>query len=198
MSPMDEILTVRGIPVRVIRSERRTLSLEVRPDGQARVRAPARLSKDRIRAFLAERSGWLESHVRTALERSARAGAQPVLNPAQLRELIRREGPELTRSVERYARTLGVTYGRITLRHAKSRWGSCSAKGNLSFNVALLLAPPEVRDSVVAHELCHRKVMDHSDRFYRLLYSVCPDYDRIHGWLKEHGAELMARVGTQT
>ena len=195
---MDEILTVRGIPVRVIRSERRTLSLEVRPDGQARVRAPARLSKDRIRAFLSERSGWLESHVRTALERSARAGAQPVLSPAQLRELSRREGPELTRSVERYARTLGVTYGRITLRHAKSRWGSCSAKGNLSFNVALLLAPPEVRDSVVAHELCHRKVMDHSDRFYRLLYSVCPDYDRIHGWLKEHGAELMARVGTRT
>jgi predicted metal-dependent hydrolase len=93
-----------------------------------------------------------------------------------------------------YASLLGVTFGRITLRMQRTRWGSCSAKGNLSFNCLLLLAPPEVLDSVVVHELCHRKHMDHSPAFYAEILRVFPDYDRRDRWLKENGPLLLARL----
>ncbi len=93
-----------------------------------------------------------------------------------------------------YARLLGVTYGRITIRNQKSRWGSCSSKGNLNFNCLLMAAPAEVLDSVVAHELCHRKHMDHSKAFYAELYKLFPDYDRCSRWLKEQGVLLMRRM----
>ena len=192
---MPEILSIGGIDVRVIRSARRTLTLEVRPDGEAVVRAPATLGTARIRAFLMEKQRWLTAHVSAARERSARAGDQPPMSVPEIRALVKRGMPAFLERLEHYAKALGVTYGRVTLRRMKSRWGSCSAQGGLSFNVALLLAPPEVRDSVAVHELCHRLVMNHSDRFYRYVYSVCPDYDRLHAWLKEHGAGLMARVG---
>ena len=93
-----------------------------------------------------------------------------------------------------FAPLVGVTYGRITIRNQRSRWGSCSSKGNLNFNCLLMLAPPEVLDSVIVHELCHRLEMNHSKRFYAHVHRVYPEYDRAHAWLKEHGTELMLRM----
>ena len=85
----------------------------------------------------------------------------------------------------------GGVYHRITIRDQKTRWGSCSAKGTLSFNWRLMLAPPAVLDYVVVHELCHLTHMDHSPAFWQAVAAVCPDY-RIHRkWLKEHGHELV-------
>ena len=93
-----------------------------------------------------------------------------------------------------YAPIAGVSYGRITIRNQKSRWGSCSAKGNLNFNCLLMLTPPEVIDSVVVHELCHRKEMNHSRRFYDEVLRVYPDYHIWNKWLKENGAAIMRRM----
>ena len=89
---------------------------------------------------------------------------------------------------------VGTDYGRVTIRCQRTRWGSCSAKGNLNFNCLLLLAPPEALDSVVVHELCHRKHMNHSAAFYAEVLRVFPDYRKWNGWLREHGAALLARV----
>ena len=93
-----------------------------------------------------------------------------------------------------YAPLVGVTYGRITIRKQRSRWGSCSSKGNLSFNCLLMRAPPEVLDSVVVHELCHRREMNHSDLFYAEVLRVCPDYPARRAWLKENGDALLAML----
>ena len=96
--------------------------------------------------------------------------------------------------VKFYAEKLGVTYGRITIRNQRTKWGSCTSKGNLNFNCLLMAAPPEVLDSVVVHELCHRLHMNHSKEFYTAIYSVFPDYDRWNKWLKDNGSLLIRRM----
>ena len=85
----------------------------------------------------------------------------------------------------------GGTYNRITIRDQKTRWGSCSARGTLSFNWRLMLAPPAILDYVVVHELCHLTHMDHSAAFWQAVEAVYPDYRSARKWLKEHGQELV-------
>ena len=89
---------------------------------------------------------------------------------------------------------VGVNCGRITIRAQKSRWGSCSAKGNLNFNCLLMLCPEEVRDYVVVHELCHRKELNHSDRFWNEVRQLLPSYDSARKWLKTNGVSLIRRI----
>ena len=116
------------------------------------------------------------------------------LSQAEIDELKARAAEVIPARVSYYAQIVGVEYGRITIRCQKTRWGSCSSKGNLNFNCLLMLAPPEVLDSVVVHELCHLKVMNHSQAFYDEVLRAYPNYKQDHQWLKEHGGELMARV----
>lgn len=89
-----------------------------------------------------------------------------------------------------YRQFTGGSYRRITIRDQKTRWGSCSSTGTLSFNYRLMFAPPRVLDYVVVHELCHLTHMNHSRDFWNLVASVMPDYKQYKTWLKEHGQEL--------
>lgn len=116
------------------------------------------------------------------------------LSMEELRTLAQQAVKVIPERVAYYASRVGVTYGRITIRNQKSRWGSCSSKGNLNFNCLLMLAPMEVIDSVVVHELCHRLEMNHSKRFYEHVLRVYPEYYRYHAWLKEHGSDIMRRM----
>ena len=81
-----------------------------------------------------------------------------------------------------------------SIRTMRSRWGSCSREGNISLNCLLMLAPPEVRDATVVHELCHRRHMDHSRAFYQEVEHYCPGYRKTSRWLKEHGPALISRL----
>ena len=80
---------------------------------------------------------------------------------------------------------MGVTYGKVTLREQKTRWGSCSSNGNLNFNWKLALMPDEILYYVIVHELAHRIEMNHSERFWKIVEEVLPDYRERRKWLKE-------------
>lgn len=177
----------------LIKSRRKTISLEVREDGLI-VRAPNRTSKREADAFVQKHEKWIEKKREQIALRKAREQATPKLSDEELDALAQQAREVIPARVAYYAQLMGVTYGRITLRCQKTRWGSCSAKKNLNFNILLMLTPPEVLDSVVVHELCHLRQMNHSPQFYTQVYAVYPEYDRWNRWLKENGSAIMARV----
>lgn len=90
-------------------------------------------------------------------------------------------------AVEREAQRLGLQYGRFTIRDQRTRWGSCSRMGNLSFSWRLLAAPAEVLEYVIVHELCHLREPSHQKPFWRLLEAVRPGWQEHARWLREHG-----------
>lgn len=178
----------------IIRSDRKSLGLEVRPDGQVVVRAPRRLGKAEIQKFVTEHESWIRKHLEKVRERQKSRQETKKLSMEEIQSLADQALKVIPERVAYYAPKVGVDYGRITIRNQRSRWGSCSSKGNLNFNCLLMLTPPEVIDSVVVHELCHRKEMNHSDRFYAEVLRVFPDYRKWNQWLKEHGGELIGRM----
>ena len=176
--------------VEILRSDRRTLSLEIKDQNTVLARAPRRMSQERIRRFVEEHRGWIE-------ERLARLAAAPTpekLSEEELAALKKQAKQWIPQRAAHYAPLVGVDYKGVAIRCQKTKWGSCSGKGNLNFNCLLMLAPPEVLDYVVVHELCHRMEMNHSARFWQQVERVLPDYRERRKWLKIHGAELMARV----
>ena len=177
----------------VIRSRRKTLCVEIR-NGQVIVRAPLRVSGAEISRFLEEKKPWIEKHLARAMAQKEAAKDLPPLTEEDIRSLAEQAKALFPDRVAYFARLMGVTYGRITIRCQRTRWGSCSSKGNLNFNCLLMLVPRDVIDSVIVHELCHRLEMNHSKRFYEHVLRVYPDYYRDHAWLKEHGPELMRRM----
>ncbi|MBQ6160055.1 MAG: M48 family metallopeptidase [Oscillospiraceae bacterium] len=177
----------------ILRSSRRTLALEIR-DGRLLVRAPRRATQAEIEALLEKHGAWIEKHLQRAEAQRAAAEALAPLTVEELRALAERALQVIPERVRYYAPKIGVTYGRITIRAQRTKWGSCSAQGNLNFNCLLMLAPPEVLDSIVVHELCHRREMNHSERFYAEVLRVFPDYRKWNKWLKENGPLLMQRL----
>lgn len=181
----------------LIRTKRKTIAIQVRPDGHVVVRAPLRMSVLYIERFVRDHERWIEDHVRKAEAQSRQQAQDPVapLTDEQLDTLKRRAKPAFAERTAHFAPLIGqsgVSYGRITIRAQKSRWGSCSAAGNLNFNCLLLLAPPAVLDYVVVHELCHRLHMNHSPRFWAEVERVMPGYRTEKKWLRDNGRRLMA------
>ena len=178
----------------IIRSERKSLSIEVRPDGKVTVRAPLRMSYREIEAFITSHSDKIEKMIEKQNGRLAEASALPPYTEEELREAKERALKEIPPRVAYYADILGVTYGKITIRTPKTRWGSCTSKGNLNFSALLALMPPEIMDSVILHELCHRKEMNHSKRFYDEILKIMPDYYERDRWLKDNGYKYSSRL----
>lgn len=187
---MNDKVEKCNIPYRVIRSSRRTVSLQIVPGGEVLVRCPKRMPNGDIRRFVESKSGWIEKH----LEKQTAAARLPAFSDGQLQALACQARQTVPERVAYFAPLVGVTYGRITIRSQHTLWGSCSGKGNLSFNCLLMLTPPEVLDYVVVHELCHRKEMNHSARFWALVASLLPDYTEQKRWLREHGAVIIGRL----
>ena len=175
------------------RSKRKTIGLEITDEGLV-VRAPMRASQREIERVIRQHREWILRRMAQREILQAKVRQKGLLTQEEIKELAERARAYIPQRVAYYAPLLGVQPGRITIRTQKTRWGSCSAKGNLNFNCLLMLTPPEVIDSVVVHELCHLLEMNHSPKFYQHVLRVFPDYYKHHAWLRKHGPEIMARA----
>ena len=171
---------------RIIKTRRKTIGLEISPDLQITVRAPYHLSDVRIREFVESKQTWILKHLAIMQDRLAHdpipAG---VMSDKELRHMTEEARIIIPERVKYFAQIIGVTYGQITIRHQKTRWGSCSSKGNLNFNWKLVLLAPELLDYVVVHELAHRREMNHSKNFWKIVEAELPDYRERRRRLKE-------------
>lgn len=131
------------------------------------------------------------SFIRTFLQ--AQKPAQPKTAAPEILELKTKAKQELPAAVKKYAGLMGVTYNRITIRHQKTRWGSCTKTGNLNFNCLIMKMPDQVRDYVIIHELAHRKELNHSSKYWTIVAEYCPWYKQAKQWLKDNGQGLMER-----
>lgn len=180
--------------VKIIRSNRRTLSLEITPVGEVLVRAPWLISEAQIYSFVESKSTWLSEQLQKKEKDMESLQEEGFFTEEEIKRLQALAKQVIPEKVAYYARLMGVSYGRISIRKQKSRWGSCSREGNLNFNCLLIMAPPEVLDYVVVHELCHRIEMNHSAKFWAQVEQVIPEYRTYRKWLKEHGGRLMMRM----
>lgn len=177
----------------IIRSKRKTIGMEAHPQGLI-IRAPLHMTDSQINEFVLQHKDWIDKSLIKLEEHQKQLENVRALSMDEIRVLADQTLKVILERVRHYAKIMGVTYGRITIRNQCSRWGSCSSKGNLNFNCLLMLAPPEVIDSVVVHELCHRKELNHSDRFYAEVLRVFPDYWKWDKWLRANGNMLMLRM----
>ena len=178
---------------RLIRARRKTLSIRITQEGNLEIRAPLGMPKGEIEAFLKEKAQWIETHRAKVLAEYAQ-GQEAPLDEEEILTLAEQMRRCLPEKLNRHAASMGVTFGRVTIRCQQTRWGSCSSRGNLNFNCLLMLAPEEVLDYVVVHELAHRKQMNHSALFWREVERECPDYKKSLRWLKDKGGALLSRA----
>lgn len=173
----------------IIRSSRKTIAIQVKPDGTVVVRCPRRMAVGEIRSFVQSKEDWIEKSLSAILQ-----NREPTLTKRESEALKKQTKALMEARVTHFAPLVGVDYGRISIRAQRTRWGSCSSKGNLNFNCLQGLVPEPILDYVVVHELCHRKHMDHSATFWEEVARVLPDYRDRKKWLKDNGIKIMSRL----
>lgn len=209
------------VEYKLVRSARRTISVEVLSNGEVIVRAPYGVPIYEIESFLKKRSGWISSHVKISENRKRApilktgekiyiAGRIYVLDvgsvsrtkvvgntlflpientKSALYNFVRKVFlPYITEKTLKKAAEFGMSVIRIEVGRARKRWGSCSTDKVIRYTASLALIPEFACDGVVAHELCHTKVMNHGKGFYGLLYKIMPEYDKSNALRKEYDA----------
>ena len=167
----------------LIRAKRRSMSLKVDLDGTITVRAPYRTPVQTADWFVEGHRDWIEVRLKAGERIMAE---RPSYTDQERAEGRKRAAEAIRARCSHYAPLMGVSYGTITIREQKTRWGSCSSKGNLNFNWTLILTPEPLQDYVVVHELAHRLEMNHSDRFWKIVESQIPDYKERRNLLKTY------------
>lgn len=186
-------MSFENVKITVIRSERKTLAIQLK-NGEIIARAPGRMKEKEIFAFIEAKRNWIEKHLAKQQQQQLVLLELPPLTRDEINALAKKAAEVLPQRVAFYAPKIGVTYSRIAIRCQRTRWGSCTSQGNLNFNCLLMLLPDEIIDSVVVHELCHRKHMNHSAAFYAEIEAVFPSYPACHKWLNENGRLFLGRL----
>jgi predicted metal-dependent hydrolase len=164
----------------LIRSDRRTVAVEITRDGRVLVRAPRRLPQTAIDGFLQRHEAWIARQ----MEKRRANPPPPEPTAAEIAALKARARAVLPEKVDLWARRMGVTPTGVKITTARKRYGSCSGRNSLCFSCFLMNSPEEAVDLVVVHELCHIRVKNHGPAFYALLARYLPDYQERKKLLK--------------
>lgn len=176
------------IEVEIIRSKRRSMAIQIRTDGSVVVRVPMHASDRAIKRFVSAHARWIADNRGQMFECRKKLADNPYDIPAW--ESLSAADKKIAKQkimehVDYYARRMEIDYGSISMRNQKSRWGSCSSKGNLNFNYRLAYLPEELLDYVVVHELAHRRHMDHSAAFWEEVETYYPAYKKCRQMLND-------------
>lgn len=177
----------KAIPYTIRRSSRaKRMSLSVRSDGAVILTLPQRVAVRLVKKFLHTHTDWIVKRVQKFSERDIHPD---IANKSREHYLQHKERARslLIKRVEFFAQEFGFEYGDIRIKNHTSRWGSCSAKGNLNFNYRIMFLPQELQDYIIVHELCHLREMNHSPKFWAHVGSIIPDYQSMKKKLKMVG-----------
>lgn len=175
------------LEIQIIRSARKSIGLQVKENGMVVLRIPAHMSDQELGKFIKREENWIWQKAGLMQERMEQREDTGATAPEHLsREEIEQIKEKIGNRVVHYCKIMDVTVGRITIRNQKTRWGSCSSKGNVNFNYQLYYLPDELLDYVVIHELAHRRHMNHSKEFWAEVERYCPDYKILRNRLKEY------------
>ena len=166
----------------LIRSDRRTVALEITEDARLVIRAPRRCPASYIKSFVESKSGWIDSHME---KQRLRAEKRVPVSEKEAEELFARAKAEIPPLVAKYAAVMGLRPSSIKITGAEKRFGSCSPKNSLCFSYRLMDYPKEAVEYVVVHELAHIVHRNHGKAFYVLIGSVMPDYKERDKLLKK-------------
>lgn len=159
------------------------LRLSVRSDGSVFVTAPVGVRKFIIQNFVAEKRHWIDKRLQFFRE------IKPIRVFSQQDYVDSKEKAKAlaVERVEHFKKFYDFTYNRISIKNQKTRWGSCSKKGNLNFNYKIIFLSEEMRDYVIVHEICHLLEFNHSEKFWKFVQITCPNYVEIKKQLRKFG-----------
>lgn len=166
---------------KIVRSDRRTLAIEITAEAELLVRAPRRVSVAEIEKFISDNSAWIDSHIEIARQHAA---LHPEPDEREREAYIAEAKEYLPKRVAYFAELMGVTPEGITLTGARKRFGSCSGKNRICFSWRIMEYPKELVDYVIVHELAHIKHHNHSREFYNFIAKVMPDHKERRNRLK--------------
>ena len=160
------------------------MRLAVYCDGSFVVTAPAAMDTNLIEQFIIRKSQWIIDKIEYFKSASAN-----ILPKSTKRDYLASRGVALSLAkerIERFNRIYRFKFNQINIKNQKTRWGSCSRKGNLNFNYKIIHLPEKLADYIVVHELCHLKEFNHSQKFWNLVAKVMPDYLELRSELKRN------------
>lgn len=167
---------------KLIRSDRKTLSLTVNTNCEVIVKAPRRMDEKKIRSFVEEHEKWIE---RSMVEQKRKMNNKVILSDEEIKKLKKLAKAFLTGRTELYSEIMGVKPTSIKITSAQHRFGSCNGKNGICYSYILMLYPQEAIDYVVVHELAHIKYHNHSKFFYEYIENFLPDYKKREKLLSE-------------
>ncbi len=176
------------IPIQFQREQRKTLSIKITREGSLLMKAPLTMREHEIERFIRQKRYWIYKQTKRVIEENQN---RVYRSKEEVTALKRQAREVLTKKSDDYKEILHVNYTRIRIGDQKTRWGSCSSKGTISYNWRLILMPERIQNYVVVHELCHLLEMNHSPAFWKKVSEVLPDYQSSRKWLKEHGSQYL-------
>lgn len=177
----------KEIQLEIIRSERKSVGIEISKGDRVVIRIPYWLKDAELKEIINKRKTWIIGKCQEMKEAGEAKSSTGAISADKLtNEDLEQIKAKFLEKVNHYSKVMGVSVNKITIRNQKTRWGSCSSKGNLNFNYQLYYMPEELMDYVVIHELSHRRYMDHSEKFWSEVEKYCPDYEKRRNGLKKY------------